>query len=209
MMVAVTSKRAVGRPRHFDDESERRLILDAAYRVMRDDSTDLTIASVLAAAGVSTRSLYRHFDSKDALLREMYLRDARWVAGRLTKRLADTTTPTDAVEQWIDEIFAFRRDARRAERVTVLGSIVASRAEGVESAALEARLLLIGSLREAIEAGVANGTFTTDDAAAAAELVAAVAMHAAGLAVPHRAGATLDQRITTEFCLAALGRHRR
>jgi AcrR family transcriptional regulator len=202
--MATGQKRAVGRPRQFDDASERRLILDAAYRVMRDRSTELTIAGVLAEAGVSTRSLYRHFDSKDALLREMYLRDARWAAARLTKRLAGATTPTQSVEWWVDEIFGFTRDSRRAERVSVLGSIAGSRAEGVEAVAGDARRLLIAPLRLAIELGAADGVFTVDDVDLAAELIAAATMHAAGLSVPYRVGSALDQRATTAFCLAAL-----
>lgn len=202
--MATGQKRAVGRPRQFDDASERRLILDAAYRVMRDRSTELTIAGVLAEAGVSTRSLYRHFDSKDALLREMYLRDARWAATRLTKRLAGTTAPVKAVEWWIDEIFSFTRDSRRAERVSVLGSITGSRAEGVESVAGDARELLIAPLRRAIEHGTTDGALTVDDVAVASELIAAATMHAAGLSVPYRVGSALDQQATTTFCLAAL-----
>jgi AcrR family transcriptional regulator len=202
--MATGQKRAVGRPRQFDDASERRLILDAAYRVMRDRSTELTIAGVLAEAGVSTRSLYRHFDSKDALLREMYLRDARWAATRLTKRLAGTATPVQAVEWWIDEIFSFTRDSRRAERVSVLGSITGSRAEGVESVAGDARELLIAPLRLAIEHGTSDGVFTVDDVDVASELIAAATMHAAGLSVPYRVGSALGQQATTAFCLAAL-----
>jgi AcrR family transcriptional regulator len=198
------TKRTVGRPRHFDDASERRMILDAAYRVMRDKPSDLTIASVLTAAGVSTRSLYRHFDSKDALVREMYMRDARWAAARLTKRLADAASPTQAVEWWIDEIYSFTREHRRAERVSVLSSITGSRAEGVESVAGEARRMLIAPLHAAIDAGVTAGVFDVDDIGAAAELVSAATMHAAGLSVPYRVGTTLPQPTTTAFCLAAL-----
>lgn len=202
---ASPGKRGVGRPRQFDDTSERRLILDAAYRVMRERPDDLTIAGVLDSAGVSTRAFYRHFDSKDALLREMYLRDARWAASRLGRRLARASTPRQAVEWWIDEIYGFTRDARRAERVTVLSSIAGSRAEGVESAALEARSLLIESLLAAIADGRATGAFRSVDVAAAAELVAAAAMHAAGLAAPYRGAVPLDQATTTEFCLSAIG----
>lgn len=197
-------KRAVGRPRQLGDAAERRRILDAAYRLMRDGSTAFTIARVLSEAGVSTRSLYRHFDSKGALLREMYLRDARWAATRLTKRLVDAASPTQAVEWWIDEIFEFTRDPRRAERVSVLGSMAGTQAEGVEAVTGEARRLLIAPLRLAIDGGVANGSFDVDDADVAAELIAAATMHAAGLSMPYRAGSALDQRATADFCLAAL-----
>jgi AcrR family transcriptional regulator len=197
-----TGKRSVGRPRQFGDGAERRLILDAAYACLRDHGPDFTIANILANAGVSTRSFYRHFDSKDALIHAMYLRDGQWAAERLTKRLADASSPREAVEWWIDEIFSFTRSPRRAERVALLGSIVGVRAEGSDAVTARAREVLIESLHGAIEAGVADGSFTTSDTVTAADLVAVAALHAAGLAVPHR---RLDQTQTVEFCMRALG----
>lgn len=197
-----TGKRSVGRPRQFDDGAERRLILDAAYACLRDHGPDFTIANILTNAGVSTRSFYRHFDSKDALIHAMYLRDGEWAAERLTKRLADASSPREAVEWWIDEIFSFTRSPRRAERVTLLGSIVGVRAEGSDAVTARAREILVESLRAAVEAGVADGSFTASDTATATDLVAVAALHAAGLAVPHR---RLDQSQTVEFCMRALG----
>jgi len=201
----MTAKRAVGRPRQFDDESERRLIFDAAYAAMRRHGTELTIADILSVAGVSTRSFYRHFESKDALLCAMYLRDAEWAAARLSKRLADATSPTEAVAWWIDEIFSFMRVARRAERVSVLGSIVGGRAEGAEVAAATARAMLIDSLQSAIVTGVEDGSFRCATPHIAAELIAAAVRHAAGLAMPYRTDLPHDQEATTVFCLQALG----
>lgn len=195
-------KRSVGRPRQFDDEVERRLLLDAAYAALRDRGADFTIADILSAAGVSTRSFYRHFDSKDALLHSMYLRDGEWAADRLAKRLADATSPRQSVEWWIDEIYSFTRSPRRAERVSVLGSITGVRANGADEVAAEARELIVGPLRSAIEAGSADGSFTTSDAMAASDLIAVGVLHAAGLAVPYR---LLDQDATVAFCLRALG----
>ncbi len=196
--------RNVGRPRQFDDESERRLVLDAAYSLIRDRPDDLTISAVLERAGVSTRAFYRHFDSKDALLYEMYLRDARWAAGRLNTRLGNAESPRRAVETWIEEIYSFTVDARHAERVAVLGSIVGNRHDGARSAANEGRTLLIESLREAIRAGAASGVFTVVDIDAAAELIAAATMYAAGLATPSGRSTPLERAATTAFCLAAL-----
>jgi AcrR family transcriptional regulator len=144
------SKRAVGRPRQFDDDVERRLILDAAYAALRDRGADFTIANILSTAGVSTRSFYRHFDSKDALLHAMYLRDGEWAAERLTKRLADAGSPREAVEWWIDEIFGFTRSLRRAERVSVLGSITGVRANGADEVTARGRELLVEPLHAAI-----------------------------------------------------------
>lgn len=197
--------RGGGRPRQLGDEEEQRALYDAAYRALREHGSEMTVAAVLAEAGLSTRSFYRHFDSKDALLRAMYLRDADRVAERLRKRLADATSPADAVARWIDEVFAFRRSRTRAERVAVLGSIGLGGVAGAAEAAAEARSALIESLEAAITEGVSAGAFTSADPHAAAELVAAAALHAVGLPGPGRAGAMTDQAVTTEFCLRALG----
>ena len=200
----MNTKRSVGRPRQFDDESERRLIFDAAYAAMREHGQELTIAHILAVAGVSTRSFYRHFDSKDALLFAMYLRDGEWAAERLTKRLADAATPIVAVEWWIDEIFGFTRTAQRAERVAVLSSITGTRSTESEAVAVQGRLVLIAPLRSAIESGVDEGAFAVEDVGVSTELVAAATLHAAGLDAPHRMS-SIDQAATTRFCLRALG----
>jgi AcrR family transcriptional regulator len=201
-VVQVTGKRAVGRPRQFDDGAERQLILDAAYAALRDHGPDFTIVHILTNAGVSTRSFYRHFDSKDSLIHAMYLRDGEWAAERLTKRLTNATSPREAVEWWIDEIFGFTRSPRRAERVALLGSVVGVRAEGTDAVTARARETLVESLHGAIEAGVTDGSFTAHDTATVADLIAVVALHAAGLPVPNR---ELDQSQTVEFCLRALG----
>jgi AcrR family transcriptional regulator len=45
----------LGRPRLFDDDTERRMVLDAAVRVMaRNDYAAMSVADVLAEAGLST-----------------------------------------------------------------------------------------------------------------------------------------------------------
>jgi AcrR family transcriptional regulator len=201
----VTAKRPVGRPRQFEDAYERTLILEAAYGALRDLGHEFTVASILAQAGVSTRSFYRHFESKDALLCAMYLRDAEWAAARLAKRVADAVDPADALRRWVDEIFGFRRNARRAERVAVLGSIAGSRAEGAELVTARARQMLTESLRAAIADGIADGTFRVDSPDLASDLVAAVVLHAAGLSTPGTSTSGIDQATTTDFCLRALG----
>ena len=198
-------RRPVGRPRHYDDDVERELLLGAAYTSLRDVGPDFTIANVLEAAGVSTRSFYRHFESKDALLCAMYRRDAQWAARRLERRLADAASPHAALEAWIDEIFSFVRVRKRAERVAVLGSLVANRSAGIDMEAAAGRENLVAPLRAAIVAGVADGSFTTTDPAGDADLVAATVMHAAGLVQPARGMAPHDQAAVLTFCVRALG----
>lgn len=203
-------KRAVGRPRHYDEATERELIYEAAYRVLRDQrDTGLTIADVLREAGVSTRSFYRHFTSKDELLCAMYLRDAGRAAARIAGSLADATSPVDAVSRWVDAIFAFKV-GRRAERITVLASITAARAEGFDVVAEQSTTLLVTPLIAAIQAGIADGSFTTATPHSDAHLVSAAVFHAAGIAFPQlaRPPASGARDEVLDFCLRALGASR-
>lgn len=194
--------RPVGRPRQYDDEKERELIFSAAYRALRDHQGDVTIARILKEAGVSTRSFYRHFESKDALLSAMFRRDAAWAATKMNQRLARASSPEQAVTMWIDEIFKIVGDSNRAERVAVLGSITADLGgDGLRSS--DARGLLLAPLTDAIVAGVNGGSFTVSDPVAAADLVASTAMQAARL---NRVPSEIEHNVAevARFCLGGL-----
>lgn len=198
-------RRPVGRPRLHSAETERRLIFDAAYRTLRDQPDgSVTISDILDAAGISTRSFYRHFRSKDELLCAMYRRDAEWAAAGLTTRVEGAESARAAVEAWIDEIFGFVRIGEKAERVTVFGSVVAERAEGIDEEARHAVGLLVAPLRTATVAGVEDESFTSPDPELDAELIAAAVFHAAGLASAARRG-SYDQAAITAWCLRVLG----
>ena len=200
-------RRSVGRPRLHTAEAEREIIFDAAYAAMRVNGTQgVSIAEILDGAGVSTRSFYRHFQSKDELLCAMYRRDAERSAARLERRLATTSTPGEAVELWIDEILGFMHVKTVAERVTVLGSIVANRAVGSEEESRHSRALLLAPLTEAIERGVADGTFTSTNPAGDSQMVAAAVFDAAGMSTTKRRRPTAAERHAVHmFCLRALG----
>jgi AcrR family transcriptional regulator len=194
--------RPVGRPRRYDDEKERELIFSAAYRALRDHRGDVTIARILKEAGVSTRSFYRHFESKEALLSAMFRRDAAWAATKMNQRLARASSPEQAVKMWIDEIFKIMGDSKRAERVAVLGSITADLG-GDRIRSSDARGLLLAPLTEAIVAGVNAGSFSVSDPVAAADLVASTAMQAARLnQVPSEIEHDVSE--VARFCLGGL-----
>jgi len=181
------------------------MLLDGAFEALRAEGRDFTVSDVLSRVGVSTRSFYRHFESKDALLSAMFMRDAESVASRLERRLSDSTGALQGLSNWIDEIFSFLRNGRRAERVAILGSIIGFRSETIEPTISAGRDLLVVSLRAVIIDGIADGTFADTDPDTAAELVAAAVMHAAGISNGGRARAQRDQQQTLEFVLRALG----
>lgn len=72
-------------------EFTRQLILDAALQVLEENSvTQLTVRAVAYVAGMSERTVFRHFDTRDALL------DA--VAAEARRQLATPAPPTTIAE---------------------------------------------------------------------------------------------------------------
>src|SRR5262245_37399930 len=112
--------RSVASHRHRA-EVEVRALIDAGLAVLRRQGTaGLTVADVLAEAGLSTRAFYRHFRSKDELVLAVYEEEARRRHAELTARLDRARSPRAALETWVDEMLALGFDARRARRTRVL-----------------------------------------------------------------------------------------
>jgi AcrR family transcriptional regulator len=85
------------------DPDVRRTILAAASKSVREHGVrGLSVSVVLDRAGLSTRAFYRHFESKDQLVATVFLEMARAEKRRLKRRMAEATTPVEAVAAWID-----------------------------------------------------------------------------------------------------------
>jgi AcrR family transcriptional regulator len=85
------------------DPDVRSAILDAASKSLREQGVrGLSIAAVLERAQLSTRGFYRHFESKEQLVAEVLLEMARVETLRLRTKMANTTSPVEAVAAWID-----------------------------------------------------------------------------------------------------------
>jgi AcrR family transcriptional regulator len=92
----------LGRRRRFDADTERAMIIDAAIRLMTQaGSVQVAVTDVLEEAGLSTRSFYRHFDSRDALLAALVQREAELVARSMRRAMGKATDPSSAVEAWL------------------------------------------------------------------------------------------------------------
>jgi AcrR family transcriptional regulator len=199
---------SVGRPRRFEPQDELRLLFEATLAVMqRNGYADVAVADILAEAGMSTRSFYRHFESKDQLLCALYRHEAEQVAERLTARVSGAASPLAALDGWIEEIMSLGYHRRKAARVAVLGSPGAMRAEGYADESERAMKLLIAPLRAVLADGLCDGTFPLADPASDAPLVQSVVWAAAGLnpfREPVRAR-TEAFRAARSFCWRALG----
>jgi AcrR family transcriptional regulator len=100
-----------------------RRLIGAGWAVLRRRGTaGLTVAEVLAEAGLSTRAFYRHFRSKDELVLAVFEHEAQRRNADLDARLAEADTPREAVETWIDEMLALGFDPPRARRTKVLAT---------------------------------------------------------------------------------------
>src|ERR1700691_6561576 len=96
-----------GRPRRFEAEDELRLLLDAALVVMeRNGYADAAVADILREADLSTRSFYRHFESKDQLLCALCRREAERASARLAAKVEAGEDPRAALDAWVDEILS-------------------------------------------------------------------------------------------------------
>ena len=155
---------------------------------------------------MSTRSFYRHFESKDQLLCALYRREAEAAAARLQAKVEAAPNPRAALDAWIDEILSFGHHRAKAARVAVLGSPGAMRAEGYAEETRHAAKLLMAPLEALLEQGAADGSFPLADPAADAPLVQSVAWAAAGLN-PTRDKLPRPEasRQVRSFCERALG----
>lgn len=179
---APTPAPRAGRPRRFEAADELRLLLDAALVVMeRNGYQNAAVADILQEAGLSTRSFYRHFESKDQLLCALFRRESEHAVARLCAKLDAARDPESALDAWIDEILSFGYDRAKAARIAVLGSTAAMKAEGYAREMRHASALLMAPLEALLTRGAADGTFPLAEPDTDAPVIQSVVWAAAGL----------------------------
>ena len=136
-------------PSRFEAEDELRILLDAGFVVMeRNGYTDAAVADILREANLSTRSFYRHFESKDQLLCALYRRDADAAAADSNAKVEAAGEPAGGARR-LD-----RRDpqlqappGQGRPRLAVLGSPGAMKAQGYAAETCRASKLLMAPLQ--------------------------------------------------------------
>ncbi|MDV6977044.1 TetR/AcrR family transcriptional regulator [Mycobacterium intracellulare] len=151
----------LGRPRHFDDDTERRLVMDAAVRVMASNGfADMSVADILAEAELSTTSFYRHFQSKHALLAAIIQRDGESARAALERAIAAAPDPVAAIEAWLDGLLAQFFEPRKASRTALFTTSEVHSAYQV-SDIMEMRWLLSQPLVKVLRAGHRAGVLVS------------------------------------------------
>ena len=184
------------------------MLFDAALAVMqRNGYSDAAVVDILREADLSTRSFYRHFESKDQLLCALFRREAEEAAARLNAKVDRAPDPRAALVAWIDEILSFGHHRAKVARVSVLGSPGAMKADGYDEEMRHASKLLMEPLTALLIAGRADGSFPLADPAADAPLIQSAVWAAAGLNPTRDRPATRAEasRQLRSFCERALG----
>ena len=119
----------------------------------RNGYVDAAVADILREADLSTRSFYRHFESKDQLLCALFRREAEAAAAAPQRQGRGAADPRAALDAWIDEILSFGHHRTKAARVAVLGSPGAMKAEGYAEEMRHASRLLMAPLEALLAAG--------------------------------------------------------
>ena len=151
------------------DDADR--LISAAWDVLeRTGFEGFKVASVIRAAGSSTKAFYRHFGSKDAMLLALLLDETRRASARFAARLAGTTSPTDAVNTWIATMIGAAARPDLAARARLFASLDQINS-GFPTMVMEARGPMLAPLVRALEQGLASGEFPLADPEADARLI--------------------------------------
>jgi AcrR family transcriptional regulator len=156
-----SSARPMGRPRTYEPEVERDILVKATRELLRANRySEVSLAAILNESGLHTRAFYRHFETKDDILRLIYLQNREELNRILIQRVEEAITPIDGVAAWIDEILRLRFEERSRTFIAIyddpsaLEAVLADDGEPKES-----MTLLMKPLEQALEAGHVDGSF--------------------------------------------------
>jgi AcrR family transcriptional regulator len=139
------------------------MILDAAMVVMRRNGfAEARITDILQEAGLSNRAFYRHFTSKDELLLGMCGRDIAYVVRQLRARISQAPDPVSALHAYIDGYLTTFLQPSEPDRIAVMGSESARRAEGYDAEVRRLDRLVAEPLLEVLREGAAAGVFHSE-----------------------------------------------
>ncbi len=105
---------------HYTDEVRR--LLDAAFAVMGEHGTTarVRVADIVARAGMSNDTFYRHFPSKDALVVALLEDGTERLASYIEHQMGKETTPEGKVRRWVEGVMSQTREQAADTTLAVL-----------------------------------------------------------------------------------------
>lgn len=146
-------------------------LVDAAWHVLeRTGFEGFKVASVIRAAGVSTKTFYRFFASKDELLIELLRDETRRGAARIERLVGDANAPGLRVRAWIEASMSAAAHPELRARAQLFSGL-SQRVQQHPDVFAEIRGQLIAPLVSAIEDGVRVGELVSADPVADARRI--------------------------------------
>lgn len=178
------------------DAAENRVALLEAARLALQSDPDASLETIAAAAGLTRRSVYGHFATRDELVNAVVVAGAERVAASITAVRGDDPLTTIALIG--DVLWAQVDHVRIMAPLAVRGPLRA-----VTAAALEpVRTLLLRT----VEAGVADGSIRPDiDAGVLARLVESTAVGVLEEATRSGLSTSAGRRLVMLATLGAVG----
>ena len=139
-------------PRRADAEQNRARIIEAA-RSHLVASNDVKLNEIAKAAGVGQGTLYRHFESREALLAEVYRADVDALVTVAPKLLAQYP-PVEALARWFREVANYAKVKRGV--FTAVTSLVRTDLAGTSESRIGDAIAML------LDAGKAEGQIRGD-----------------------------------------------
>jgi AcrR family transcriptional regulator len=161
------------RPYKSTSERQVELLHVAAQLIAEKGLVATTIPDIAARVGLSVGAVYRHFESKAALLAALIEADAARLLAKVRKAAANRAHPKDALRAWSAAQLA---DLADPVELGLRAEIVALSAHdpAIRESVCRHGTAVEGQLRDLLAAAAKPGSFFKSDPDAAVELIATV-----------------------------------
>ncbi|WP_440556567.1 TetR/AcrR family transcriptional regulator [Streptomyces sp. SCPE 10] len=146
---------SASRPLRADARRNREALLSAARQAFLGGDTDAHVEDIARSAGVAVGTLYRHFETREALIEEVYRKEVDDLCAA-PGLLLDQHTPEEALRRFL--LLLVDHAAVGKGMSSVLESIMATDSPVFE----DARTRMADALSLLLEAGSAAGTVRDD-----------------------------------------------
>lgn len=157
--------------------AEVRALVEGSFRLIQQTGRlEPTVGEIVRAAGLSNKSFYRHFRSKDELLLAVLDDGIRQLAGYLEHRMQAADSPLARVREWIGGVLEQALNARSAAATRPFALSRGRLSELFPGEVAESEALLSGMLARAIADAVDAGELSHAEPERDAALVYGLAM---------------------------------
>ena len=143
------------RKQRADAVRNRLRLLATAKAVFAEKGSDASLDEIAQIAGVGAGTLYRHFPTRDALIRAVYRNETEQLVAAAA-RLAESHSPAEAFREWLLLFFDFV--ATKHGMQELLNSILG----GTDDLRTESMMQIDGAVSKLVSGAKASGDIRPD-----------------------------------------------